>query len=213
MKADELLTRVFEADSVFRSAEKELLAGPKEAVFEAILRAFEPALSEPGDDGAAKVAVLAELVLRVQQDGRAVDALIRTLGHENIAVRATAGRALLAVGYERYVELARGIDRAIEKGVSPIALEELPWIIGEIGEPSATKLLAQFLSHENANVVASAIEALVDLGDPGAIPLLEKLEKDERIVTLDEGDESFQSTLGELAGECIEELASQVDDD
>ena len=56
--------------------------------------------------------------------------------------------------------------------------------------------------------MAAAIEALVEIGDPAGAPMLKALEKDTRVVQLedDEGEEG-KVTIGELATEARELLA------
>jgi HEAT repeat protein len=68
--------------------------------------------------------------------------------------------------------------------------------------------LRRFLAHPEPDVIASAIEASAELGDPEIVADLEKLVGDRREVTLDEaGDEdALTTTLGALAEETIEEL-------
>jgi HEAT repeat protein len=56
-------------------------------------------------------------------------------------------------------------------------------------------------------VVASAIEALAELGDPEAIDLLKPFSKDKRVVELNEGDQSYSTSIAELALEAISELS------
>ena len=69
-------------------------------------------------------------------------------------------------------------------------------------EPGVTKLLARFLAHRDPDAVASAIEALVEIGDPAALPLLEPLAGDARRVQLeDEGGTEGDATIGELVAE------------
>jgi HEAT repeat protein len=81
--------------------------------------------------------------------------------------------------------------------------------LAEVGEPSALPLVGKCLNHADAEVVASAIEALVELGDPEAVPLLKRLLKDKRTVEMDEGEESYSTTLGELAHEAIDDLSQR----
>jgi HEAT repeat protein len=135
------------------------------------------------------------------------DALISILDSEYPAVRVQAGDALLDVAYERYADVARAIERVLERREDGPAMQELPLLIAEIAEPSALSLISRFLSHENEEVVASGIEAITRLGDPQAVPLLERLVKDARAVTVEEGDEEFTSTIGELASDAIDELS------
>jgi HEAT repeat protein len=82
------------------------------------------------------------------------------------------------------------------------ALSELPYLIAEIPEPGAAKLLARFLRHADPEAVAAAIEALVEVGDPSVAPLLVPLEKDTRSVQVDDDEgEEGKVTIGELAAE------------
>ena len=139
------------------------------------------------------------------------DALILILDDEDPAVRVAAGEALLDVGYERYAEVARGIERVLEKKHKGSSMAELPWVLAEIGEPSALGLIRRFLENEDAEVCASAIEALATLTDPGAIPALEALVDDEREVSIDDGESETTTTIGELAVEAIAELGGETD--
>ena len=134
------------------------------------------------------------------------DAMLSILDEEQPGVRVQAAEALVDVAYDRYAEVARAIERALARGDDGPAMQELPWVLAEVAEPSAVPLISRFLQHRNEEVVASAIEALARLGDPGAVPLLKKLVNDPRVVTVEEGEEEFTSTLGELAAEAIESL-------
>ena len=86
-----------------------------------------------------------------------------------------------------------------------LALSELPYLLMEIPEPGVSKLLQKFLDHKNPEVVAAAIEATVEMGDSASAPKLAKLEKDTRLVELDEEEEGPDQptsvTIGDLAKE------------
>jgi HEAT repeat protein len=138
-----------------------------------------------------------------------VDLLIDLLAGDEPEARHAAGEALEGLAYDRFKEVALGVERALDrlpKG-SP-ALSELPYLIAEVPEPGAAKLLGRFLRHGDPEAVAAAIEALVEVGDPSAGSLLAPLEKDTRVVQLedDEGEEG-KVTIGELAKEARELLA------
>ncbi len=71
-----------------------------------------------------------------------------------------------------------------------------------------TKILARFLGHRDPDAVASAIEALVEIGDPAALSLLEPLAGDARRVELeDEGGTEGDASIGELVAEALSLLA------
>jgi len=97
-------------------------------------------------------------------------------------------------------------------------LTELPYLLVEIPEPGAIKLIHRFFEHPNEEVVASAIEASVELGDPASIQKLARLEKDTRLVELDDEEQDdgpeASVTIGELAKEArlmLETLRAEED--
>ena len=97
------------------------------------------------------------------------------------------------------------------------ALSELPYMLAEVPEPGALKLLGQFLKHADPEAVAAAIEALVEVGDPGAAPMLAHLERDTRQVQMD-GEDGVEGdgpvSIGDLATEArhlLAELGAKAD--
>jgi HEAT repeat protein len=62
--------------------------------------------------------------------------------------------------------------------------------------------MVRFLVHPRAEVVASAIEAIVERADPAAVPKLKKLLGDTREVTVPELDDE-KVTLGDLAADAL----------
>jgi HEAT repeat protein len=159
----------------------------------------------------ARVAVL----LGDLEGGEVVDLLVDILGSDSPEARVQAGEALEGLAFDRFKEVALGIERAVDRlpPGSP-ALTELPFLLAEVGEPGCVRLLGRFLKHADPEAVAAAIEALAELGDPAAIPLLAPLEKDPRQVQLDEEDgEGERVGLGDLAFEAreiLEELAKSA---
>jgi hypothetical protein len=135
------------------------------------------------------------------EGAKAVDLLIAILGNAEPEARHAAGEALEGVAFDRFKEVALGVERALghlEPGNA--ALTELPYMLAQIPEPGVLKLLGKFLKHNDAEAVAAAIEALVECGDPTTGSLLTPLEKDSRSVQIEEDDES-RVTIGELAKE------------
>ncbi len=224
MSATPLLEALFEADRKLREAERNLLAQSAQdeldrALAEATEQALKPERSgseasasqrERDDEveAAARLVRLADLCAQVQGP-RSADTLLRILNHPAPEVRVAAGEALRDFAYDRYAEVARAIERAIERKLPGPALQEVPWILAEVGEPSALPLIGRMLSHPDVDVIASAIEALSELGEPDGISLLEPLAKDARVVTLEEDEAGYTTTLGELAREAITELEAR----
>jgi HEAT repeat protein len=180
---------------------------------EALRKELEEARAQKDAEEQALRMVRIAVLLGDLQGGPVVDLLIELLGSDEPEARHAAGEALEGLAYDRFKEVALGIERALGKlPVGSPALSELPYMIAEIPEPGAAKLLGLFLKHEDPEAVAAAIEALVEVGDPAAASMLAPLAKDTRVVQLedDEGEEG-KVTIGELAVEA-RELLSDIED-
>lgn len=214
MKPEQFLETIFRSDRDLREAESRLMQTRDQNTLSDILwKATEDARGmQDRQEGAMRLERLADLCAQVPGP-RMTDALIMILDDEDPTVRVAAGEALLDVGYERYAEVARGIERILDKKHKGPALAELPWVLAEIGEPSALGLIRRFLENDDAEVAASAIEALTTLLDPSAIPALEALVDDDREVAVDDGESETMTTVGELAVEAIAELGGEADKD
>jgi HEAT repeat protein len=207
MSAKQLLDALLDADRRAREAEQLLLAESEdEELGTAIERATEQALGlNDAQEAQGRLIRLADLCAQLQGQ-RMANTLLRILNHEAPEVRVAAGEALRDFAYDRYAEVARAIELALAEQLDGPALAEVPWILAEIGEPSALPLIGRCLSHPDVEVVASGIEALAELGDPEGVQLLQPLTRDKRVVELNEGDGSYSTTLAELAAEAISEL-------
>ncbi len=207
MSLSDELHRMFDADRALREAESVLLRKRSSAELVAILeRETRKALQmKDRAEAAMRLERLSDLCAQVPGP-RMTDALIAILGYREPRVRVAAGEALRDVGYERYAEVARGIERALDAGKDDPAMCELPWILAEIGEPSALPLIRRFLEHPNPDVIAAAIEAAAQLQDPDAIEDLEPFLGDVRQVIIEDFEEETKTTLGELAAEALEML-------
>jgi HEAT repeat protein len=200
------LLAIFAADRSLRQHETLLLEAAPAALRKVLSTAVREAKALPDrDEAIVRLERLADLCAQVSGP-EMTDALIAILDDESESVRVQAGEALADVGFERYAELARGIERALDRNASGPSMGELPWILCEIAEPSATALIARFLRIANVEIVASAVEALAELGDPAAITHLKPLVGDAREIEIDDGGESLSATLGDLVSETIESL-------
>lgn len=199
---NDALGAIFDAERSLRVAEAELLADP--AVRDVLRGAVDEALAlDDEDEATLRLERLADLCAQVPGPEMA-DAMIAILNSELPAVRVAVGEALLDVAYDYYAEVARAIDRALDDGTKVRALEELPFMLAEVGEPGAAKQLRRFLDHADARVVAAAIEAGTELGLVELKDTLFELSDDERDVTLEDLDETM--TLGELARQALQHL-------
>lgn len=209
MSASSSLDALFAAERELRRHEAALLQKPKAELETLLSGAVQEAIGLfPKDEAEATLRAerLADLCAQIP-GAKMADAMLELLNAPEPSVRAAAGEALLDVAYERYAEVARAIERAYARGLQGPALQEIPWLLAEVGEPSALPLMRPLLQHADPEVVASTVEALVQLGDPGAIDDLQSLAEDERKVRIEELDDEV--LLGDLATDAITELASR----
>ena len=205
---NDLLHQIFTADRTLRNAEAKLLAGDASSVrtiLEAAVR--EAQTLDDQDEANLRLERLADLCAQLTGDEMA-DSLIAILNWDHPPVRGAAAEALLDFAYDYYSVVAKAVERALDQGLRGPAMSEIPFMLAEIGEPSAAKLLKRFLQHDDAEVVAAAIEAAVELGDDGLVGAIEALQQDHRDVTLDDFEEETQATIAELATEALAALKS-----
>ena len=195
-----------------RVAEQQLADEHKPAAIrEAIVAALAEARGKLGDfDAYVDLETLCDLAPSVEGP-EIVDELLAVLNHDEPMVRLAAGEALLETGYERFAELAHGVERQLSAGGDGPAMMETPLILAEIGEPGSLVLIRRFLAHDNADVVASSIESLYRLGDPEAIADIARFTNDGRIVQIDDFGQETRATLADLASECLEALQEAVE--
>lgn len=209
MPARDALARIFNADRQAREAEEALLEFPPETLADLLAEAVEDALDQNDpDESELMLRRLADLCAQVPGPKMA-DALIAILDHRDPRIRAEAGEALLDVAFERYKEVARAVERALDRDHAGLSMQELPFVLTEIRDPDPIPLIARFLAHPSAVVVASAIEAMAAYGDPQAAKHLEALVDDDREATLEDVDEG-PTRIGELAAAALEELGIEA---
>ena len=212
MSLPDELQRIFDADRVLQKAESMLLRkkGSEELIV-LLERETKSALQmEDRREGTMRLERLADVCAQVPGP-RMTDALIAILNDGEPRVRVAAGEALRDLGYERCAEVARGVERALDRNAKGFAMSELPWVLAEIAEPSALVLIRRFLDHPSADVAAAAIEALAQLADPEALPALERFVGDSRVVIIEDFEDETKTTLGELAEDALEMLGVRAD--
>jgi hypothetical protein len=200
-----LLKQLFDAERTVRRAHDTLVATPLDAVLPHLERATHDALhlDELDEDESSLRLVRLAGLLGELQGARVVDLLVDILGCDEPEARHAAGEALSGLAFDRFKEVALGVERALGRlPVGSPALAELPYLLAEVPEPGVNKLLAGFLAHRDPDAAASAIEVLVESGDPSVLPMLEPLASDTRKVQLeDEGGTEGEATLAELVAE------------
>ena len=205
------LERVFQADAALRAAETGLLSAPdKGALGKALAERVDVELGRTGPEAAGNLVRLADLCAQVVSPGT-LDALIRILDHVEPAVRVSAGEALVEIGLDRFRDVRAAVERALGNTGGKRALEELPFVLAELGDPPSVALVARFLELSDPQHVAAGVEALASMGDAAAIPHLRKLAQDAREVTIEEeGVGELRMTIGELCQDAIAELTVEA---
>jgi len=214
------LRQLFDAERQARRLHDELAdrRSERKAVIAALRETVDAVLAEEakGEEDAAEAVV--ELVCAARllgefEGAEVADALVDVLGSVHPEARSEAGEQLQGLAYDRFKEVALAVERALARHEGGHALVELPYLLADVPEGGVVRLLTQFLSHADGDAVAAAVEALVEVGDPAAIPALEKLEGDKRISRIGEDEEpdGGEVTVGELAEEAIELLQQMAE--
>jgi HEAT repeat protein len=206
-----LLSDLIEANKRMQRARNAFFEhGDNKGRAKAIAAEVDRAMSaDPASDAGLRLMLLADLLVEVPGQ-ESVKCLLRVLGHEDPGVRVSAGEALVEVLVNRWGEASRAVELAIPS-MSEEALRELPFVIAEVGEPAGGAIIAKLLAHTDADVAASAIEALVEMGDATQLDAIKKLVGDKRPLTAEEqeGEEDVDGgTLGELASDAVDMLTN-----
>lgn len=200
----EKFAKLFEAERTARQLHRELVATSGHVVVKAVRHEIDALGKLAESERSLRLVRLCSILGNLSGD-EPVDMLIDILNVDAPEARLAAGEALEGIAFERFKEVALGCERALARlpADSP-ALVELPYIVGEVAEGGVVKLLGLFLKAKEADVVAAAIEALVEIEDPAGIPLLKPLQGDGRMVELEE--EADAVSIGSLASEACEIL-------
>lgn len=208
------LKALFDAERAVREAHDEFVNTDPSQVLPLLERATREALDLDArdEDESSLRLVRVTALLGEMQGERVVDLLIDILACDEPEARHAAGEVLAGLAWDRFKEVALGIERALERlpDGSP-ALSELPYLLVELREPGAIKLLGRFLTHRDPDAVAAAVEALVETGDSAVLPMLEPLASDTRKVQLeDEGGTQGEATIAELVAEARALLSTET---
>jgi hypothetical protein len=213
---DGQLAQLFEAERRVRKLQDEIGGADEGRAVDALARAADAAAKEADEEEASlRLTLIAEL-LGEFEGPRVVDTLIDILNSAIEEPRDAAGVALESLAFDRFKEVANGVERAVKRlPLGAPALAELPYVFAEVPEPGVMKLLALFASHEDPDAVAAAIEVGVETGDPAFAKVLTRLLDDTRTVELadDIGEGESEVTLGELAAEAIELLQGGAEEE
>jgi len=212
---DQALVNLFDAERRVRKLHEEIGDSDPNALLVAIDSALQKAAKEPDQDEASLRLERLSALLGEMEGPRPVDLLIDILGTNSPDARSAAGEQLEGLAFDRFKEVAKGIERALKRlPLHSPALPELPYLLAEVPEPGVVKLLEQFLAHEDPDAVAAAIEVSVEIGDPIIAKHLQRLTTDSRTVEMsDENEESAEVTIGELAEDALAIFEDAGDED
>ncbi len=161
---------------------------------------------DPDADVPITLVRTAEMLVGVMTE-KSAGALCSGLSSENATVRMLCGDAIMHVAEDDLNLLKPSIDQILKKGGT--AAEELPFVLLEVDDPEVPRIIEKFLKSQEPEVVASAIEALIEIGDMQSEKELKALVNDKRVVSLDESLEDETTTIGELAKDALELLAAE----
>lgn len=162
--ASTILTKLFDAERTARACHRDVVGLPKDQLVSAVRGATQEAqaLADRAEQG-LRLSQIAEEVLADVEGAEVADLLIDILGSEEPEARGAAGEALQSHAFDRFKEVALGIERALQRlPAGHLALAELPYVIAEVPEPGVIKLLGLFLKHADPEAVAGALEASVE---------------------------------------------------
>lgn len=209
--AKDIIEQIVELDEKIAGLRARFEELPPQEQIEVLTAQFAKSIKKTSEDDPVSFHILRCAEMMGELDSPAVArALADGLGHENADVRLIAGDALHHMAEHGLDRIMPAVESALEEG--GLRAEEMPFLLVDIEEPEVVRIIERFLSSPNAEVVASAIEALAELGDSSAIGALEALRGDKRTVAVDE-DEASQAdwTVGQLVEDAIEMLSSQED--
>lgn len=120
----------------------------------------------------------------------AVPALLGALGSDSSRVRRYAVRALGEIRDARAVDALLGLRGRVDDDV-------LMWGLGRLGDPRGFDVLAAAAASGEWQVRLAAIQALIDLGDARAVPLLKKALLDREWIVREWAARGLESVTGE----------------
>jgi len=207
------LDSLFQAEREARRWHDELVAhgeADRDGLVAALRLSVVAAEAEDDDEANARLVALARLLGELEGPDVA-DLLIDVLASEHPEARRESGEHLQGLAFDRFKEVALAVERALDRlPIDSPALVELPFVLVDVPEGGVVKLLTMFLENEDPDVVAAAIEALAEVGDPAAIKPLSDLERDDRVAALGDDDGAVQVTISELAADAIAMLSGDA---
>jgi HEAT repeat protein len=209
MSAKELFQEIIDLDEKINSLREQFESCPLDDQLTVLSDVFRDGIAKLKEEDPLSMSLVrvTEMLCHIPSDSTA-KIVGEGLDHSNPGVRLLSGDALLHMTDEGLGKIMPAIEDALAKG--GIRAQEMPFMLTDVDDPEVTRVLERFLKVPEPEVVASAIEALAEFGDPSALPALEELTKDDRKIEVEEGGpEEGNWTIGQLALDAIEIISEE----
>jgi HEAT repeat protein len=207
-----VIEEIFELDEQVTRLKEKLKEYPEGEQAELLTNLFCSALDNIGEVDQLSLKFVRVVELMGDLDGASlIRVLSRGLDHPNVDVRLSCAETLLHLAEDDLEQISPAIDEALGKG--GLMAQEVLYLLAELDDPNVPRVIERFLELGDAQIVALAIDALVEIGDLTSIDALKKLSGDKRRVVVDEEESESQIKveIGQLAREAIGLLASEED--
>jgi HEAT repeat protein len=179
---------------------------PREDQEQVLIASYKAMHDKLGENDPLPFGLVRITEMLINYDSPAVSKLLGAgLGHPNPDVRLLSGDAILHMTEEGLERIMPAVEDVLSEG--GLGAEEMPFLLTDVEDPQVPRVLERFLAQESADVVASAIEAIAEYGDPSSVAALEGLTDDSRLVSIDDSSDASEWTVGRLAEEAIEMIS------
>ncbi len=209
MAAKETLQQIIGLDEKIAELREQYDGFPPEEQEEVLCDFYKEALGKLGESEPVPIGLVrvAEMLLSLGSDN-ATRLLSDGLAHPNPDARLLSGDALLHLAEEGLELIMPAVEAALEDG--GLRAEEMAFMLSDVDHPEVPRVLERFLKLDRADVVAAAIEALAEIGDPSSVPALETLGDDPRKIAVEEdGAKRAEWTIGQLVKDAVEMLTEE----
>jgi hypothetical protein len=210
MGAREIIDDIIGLDDRIAQLRAELDSLPQQELESALTQQLGAVLRRTGEDDPLPLSLVRLVDLTCGLEHGAPQILKVGLDSGNPDVRQLFGEALLTLTETGVDPIMPAVEHALESGGA--AAEEMPFILAMIDDTAVPRIIERFLASDDPEIVASAIEALADSGDRDSLGKLEQLADDDRTVSLDGGHGDATVSLGQLAKEAMEAIATDEED-
>jgi HEAT repeat protein len=206
MSARQTIQEIIGLDEQIASLRDKFEQYPKTDQEEVLIESYKKMHDQIGENDTLPFGLVRITEMLINYDSVAVAKLLGVgLGHPNPDVRLLSGDAMLHLAEAGLERIMPAVEDSLKE--SGLAAEEMPFLLTDIDDPEIPRVLERFLDQEDADIVASAIEAIAEYSDPSSIPALEELTGDTRPVSVEDNSDLTDWTVGRLAEEAIDMLS------